>query len=124
MALLELVEKLTETDNVVTLEGEIGTWDINSTDQLTQNKSYINGLFFVPTSPTFNNAWKVTYKGAKDFEVIQKMISEFNKNASDKYDKIQCVVTGTPTNANYKNENTNVVRYQQGIDITSLEIVK
>ena len=39
MALLELVDKLTETDNVVTLEGEIGTWDTNSTDQLKQNKS-------------------------------------------------------------------------------------
>tara|TARA_B100000029_G_scaffold511575_1_gene606010 strand:- start:2029 stop:2502 length:474 start_codon:yes stop_codon:yes gene_type:complete len=125
MALLELVKKLTETDNVVTLKGTIGTWDTNSTDQLKQNKLYINGLFFVPTcNSTFNNAWKVTYKGAKDFEVIQKMISEFNENASDKYDKIECVVTGKPTNANYKNQDTDVVRYQQGIEITSLEIVE
>ena len=122
--MLQFVPEIDENiENVVTLLGEIGTFNTTSTDKLVTNKNYINGLYFQPDSKTFNNSWKVTLKGVKEFDTLKELIKKHNEaNSSNTYSKLRCVIKGMPTNANYKN-NDEITVYQQAIDVHELTIV-
>ena len=123
--MINFVDKIDESlDNVVTLIGEIGTFDINSTDKLVTNKNYINGLYFsADCANTFNNSWKVTLKSVAGFDTLKELIKKNNEGAEDTYTKVRCVIKGTPTNANYKNKDTDRNVYQQAIDVQELTIL-
>ena len=62
-------------------------------------------------------------KGVAEFDTLKELIKKNNEGAEDTYTKVRCVIKGTPTNANYKNKDTDRNVYQQAIDVQELTIL-